>query len=190
MKAKREEWKNKMKELNSKNLVFIDESGVQNNMTRRYGRIVGGTRLRESAPGGTWDTTTMISSIRFNGSIAAMTIEGATDAISFKAYIVNILCPTIDRNDIIIMDNLSSHKASEIREAIEATGARLLFLPPYSPDFNPIEMMWSKIKTSLRKTKARTVKGLDDAISNAFRSVSESDAKGWFSACGYVLIQS
>lgn len=179
-----------MKKFDVKNLVFIDESGVQNNMTRLYGRILGGERLRDSAPGAHWNTTTMISSIRYDGSITAMTMDGATDTLSFEVYISKILCPSLGKDDIVIMDNLSSHKASGIRKIIEDTGASLLYLPPYSPDFNPIEMMWSKIKTYLRKTKARSSKALDEAISAAFTTISESDAKGWFSFCGYVLMQS
>ena len=190
MKAKRKEWQRRMKRFDVKSLVFVDESGVQNNMTRFYGRIIGGERLHESAPGGNWNTTTLMSSLRFDGSIAAMTIEGATDAFSFEAYISKILCPTLDRGDIVIMDNLSSHKVNGIREAIEATGAILLYLPPYSPDFNPIEMMWSKIKTFLRKTKARSTKMLMKAIANAFKTITFSDTVGWFTSCGYVLIHS
>ena len=179
-----------MKGFDINNLVFLDESGIQNNMTRFYGRIIGGERLHESVPGGCWDTTTIISSIRFDGSVAAMTVDGATDAEVFKIYISKILCPTLCSNDIVIMDNLSSHKVSGVRELIEETGAALLYLPPYSPDFNPIEKMWSKIKASLRKTKAHSPKALEQAISNAFYSITDSDAKGWFSSCGYALIQS
>jgi transposase len=179
-----------MKQFDVRNLVFIDESGVQKNMTRSYGRIIGGERLRESAPGGSWDTTTMISSIRLDGTTAAMTITGSTDAVVFKTYVSEILCPTLCEDDIVIMDNLSSHKVPGIREIIEATGAELMYLPPYSPDYNPIEKMWSKIKAFLRKTKARSPEILNEAISDAFRSISASDASGWFESCGYRLIHS
>jgi transposase len=190
VKVKRKAWQKQMKKFNVKNLVFIDESGVQNNMTRFYGRIIGGNRLREPVPGRNWDTTTMISSMRYDGSISAMTIEGTTDAVAFQTFISHVLCPTLRKNDIVVMDNLTSHKVSGIREAIEMTGAILLYLPPYSPDFNPIEMMWSKIKAFLRKTKARSPRALSKAISNAFKNITDSDMRGWFSACGYVLIQS
>lgn len=159
-------------------------------MTRIYGRIVGGDRLYESTPGGSWDITTIISSVRFNGEIAAMTIKGATDSQAFQTYISQILCPTLCKDDIVIMDNLSAHKVSGIREAIEDTGATLLYLPPYSPDYNPIEMMWSKIKAFIRKTKPRSAETIAKAISNAFRSITNSDIEGWFSSCGYVLIHS
>jgi transposase len=179
-----------MKSFSLENLVFIDESGVQKNMTRLYGRMIGGERLREATPGGHWDTTTIMSSIRLDGTITAMTLPGATDTPAFYAYVAEILCPTLGKNDIVIMDNLSSHKGNEIRKAIESTGATLMFLPPYSPDYNPIEMMWSKIKTILRKTKARTSTALNEAISSAFASVSVSDILSWFESCGYVLIKS
>jgi len=119
-----------------------------------------------------------------------MTLPGATDTSAFYVYVAKILCPTLGKNDIVIMDNLSSHKGSEIRTAIESTGASLLFLPPYSPDYNPIEMMWSKIKTLLRKTKARTSSALNEAISTALATVTLSDIRSWFEACGYVLIKS
>ena len=174
-----------MKSLNSENLVFIDESGVQNNMTRLYGRIVGGTRLKESAPGGHWNTTTILSAIRLDGSTESMTIEGATTADVFLIYIRRILCPTLRSTDVVILDNLSSHKVPGIREAIEKTGAPLKYLPPYSPDFNPIEKMWSKIKTTLRKIKARTGRQLSIAIKRAFLAITASDATGWFKSCGY-----
>jgi transposase len=190
VKAKREAWIIEMKQIDVKNLVFIDESSFQNNMTRFYGRIIGGERLHESAPGGSWDTTTIISSICLNGSMAAMTIKGSTDSEVFKTYITEVLCPTLSKKNIVIMDNLRAHKVSGIREAIEAKGAKLLYLPPYSPDFNPIEKMWSKIKAFMRKTKARSQENLNEAISNAFKSITASDAAGWFKSCGYVLIYS
>jgi len=189
VKIKRHEWQHIMKSFSLENLVFIDESGVQKNMTRLYGRIIGGERLREATPGGHWDTTTIMSSIRLDGTITAMTLPGATDTSAFYAYVAEILCPTLGKNDIVIMDNLSSHKGNEIRRAIESTGANLVFLPPYSPDYNPIEMMWSKIKTLLRKTKARTTAALDEAISTALATVTMSDIHSWFESCGYVLIK-
>jgi transposase len=174
-----------MKSLDPQTLVFIDESGVQNNMTRLYGRIIGGTRLKESAPGGHWNTTTILSAIRSNGSTESMTIEGATTAEVFTAYVSKILCPTLRPTDVVILDNLSSHKVSGIREAIEKTGAILKYLPPYSPDLNPIEKMWSKIKTILRKFKARSGRQLMIAIKKALMAISSSDAIGWFKSCGY-----
>jgi transposase len=176
-----------MKTFDPKNLVFIDESGVQNNMTRLYGRIIGGERVKDSAPGGHWNNTTILSAIRIDGSTESMTIEGATDAEVFKVYISKILCPTLRPTDIIVLDNLRAHKVPRIREEIEKTGALLLYLPPYSPDFNPIEKMWSKIKTILRKMKARSDKQLYKAIQKAFGEITASDAAGWFESCGYCI---
>lgn len=144
------------KSFDVKKLIFIDESGVQNNMTRLYGRVMGGERLYEFAPGASWETTTLISSIRFNGVMECMSIDGSMDADVFRTYVIKVLCPTLKRDEIVIMDNLPVHKVNGIKEAIEAKGARLLYLPPYSPDLNPIEKMWSKLKNVLRKMKARS----------------------------------
>jgi transposase len=159
-------------------------------MTRLYGRIVGGFRLHESTPGAHWNTTSIISSIRIDGKTECMTIEGATDADVFRTYIDHILCPTLRQNDVVIMDNLSSHKVSGIKESIESTGAILLYLPPYSPDLNPIEKMWSKMKAQIRKVKPRTSEETENAVASALKNVSSADAKGWFASCGYVLIHS
>ncbi len=179
-----------MKHIDVKKLVFIDESGVQNNMTRIYGRIIGGDRLHEPVPGKSWNITTMLSSMRYDGSVAAMTIEGAIDTDVFLTYISKILCPTLRKNDIVVMDNLPVHKVPGILEAIEEVGAKLIYLPPYSPDFNPIEKMWSKIKSTLRKMKARSKDELTNALSVAFAEISGQDAQGWFRSCGYRLIYS
>jgi len=165
--------------------VFIDESGAKTNMTRLYARTFGGQRAVDKVPHGHWSTTTMISALRFDGSTADMVLDGATDGDAFLAYTQNILAPTLKRGDIVVMDNLRAHKISRVVTAIEATGAVLWFLPPYSPDFNPIEKMWSKIKAYLRKVKARTKEELWQAIGAALKTVTASDALGWFESCGY-----
>ena len=167
-------------------LVFVDESGAKTDMTRLYGRAKAGQRATDTAPLGHWCTTTMISSVRLDGSTACMVVDGATTKDIFRAYIEHILLPTLNRGDVVVLDNLSSHKNQEIRDMIESTGARLWFLPPYSPDLNPIEKMWSKIKAILRKLKARTEQKLITAIARALEQVTASDAKGWFKSCGYV----
>lgn len=190
MKKERLQWTKKMKRFDVKKLVFLDESGVQNNMTRIYGRIIGGDRLHESVPGKSWDTVTMLSSMRYDGTVAAMTIEGAVDTDVFLTYIREVLCPTLRKNDIVVMDNLPAHKVSGVQESIDEVGARLIYLPPYSPDYNPIEKMWSKVKSILRKMKARSNDELINALSLAFAEVSEKDARGWFKSCGYGLIYS
>jgi transposase len=134
-------------------------------------------------------TTTMISSIRADGSTACMTIDGATCAEVFRAYVEHVLVPTLRPGDIVILDNLSAHKDVEARKRIEAAGATLMPLPPYSPDFNPIERMWSKIKEHLRHTKARTQQTLEQAIAHALAKVTPQDARAWFNASGYPTCQ-
>lgn len=171
-------------------LVFIDESGAKTNMTRLYGRAKNGARAVDATPGGHWNTTTMISSIRLDGSTAPMVVNGATNKDVFKVYVENFLLPTLQDGDVVIMDNLSAHKNKEICELIESVGAQLWYLPPYSPDLNPIEKMWSKVKSILRKLKARTESELIKAIADALDQVTANDAKGWFKSCGYVATQS
>ena len=166
-------------------LVFIDESGAKTNMTRLYGRAKAGARAIDDAPEGHWCTTTMISSVRLDGSTACMVVDGATNKEVFKAYVSDILLPTLQADDIVMMDNLSAHKNQEVRNLIESAGAQLWFLPPYSPDLNPIEKMWSKIKSILRTLKARTEESLINAIAKALDAVTASDVKGWFESCGY-----
>jgi transposase len=166
-------------------LVFVDESGAKTNMTRLYGRAVAGQRAIDDTPSGHWHTTTMISSVRLDGTTACMVVDGATTIDIFEAYIEQILLPTLKRGDIIILDNLSAHKSQHIRELIESVGAELWYLPAYSPDLNPIEKMWSKVKSILRTLKARTKEALVYAIAKALEMVTANDAKGWFESCGY-----
>jgi transposase len=130
----------------------------------------------------------MISSIRLDGSTACMSVEGATDAEIFRTYVQRVLCPTLRPGDVVIMDNLSPHKSALTLSLIEQAGAQVLFLPAYSPDLNPIEKMWSKIKEALRSTQARTQPDLLRAIASAFESVSSRDAVNWFASCGYSFI--
>ncbi len=170
-------------------LVFIDESGAKTNMTRLYGRAKNGERAVDSAPGGQWNTTTMISAISLKGYQAPMVIKGATNKEVFKIYVEKFLLPTLKEGDCVILDNLSAHKGSEIRELVESVGAELWFLPPYSPDLNPIEKMWSKVKAILRKLKARTEKELIAAIAQALEAVTPSDCHGWFKSCGYAYMK-
>ena len=171
--------------MNLERLVFIDESGAKTNMTRLYGRAKEGQRAVDDAPSGHWCTTTMISSVRLDGSTACMVVDGATTKDIFKAYIEHILLPTLKAGDIVVLDNLSAHKNKEIRDLIESIGAELWFLPPYSPDLNPIEKMWSKIKSILRRLKARTKEALINAVAKALDAITANDVKGWFESCGY-----
>ena len=172
--------------MNLEKLVFIDESGAKTNMTRFYGRAKNGARAFDSTPGGHWNTTTMISSVRLDGSTAPMVVNGATNKEVFKVYIEQFLLPTLNKGDVVILDNLSAHKGKEIRELlVESVGAELWFLPPYSPDLNPIEKMWSKVKSILRKLKPGTETQLITAIAQALEYVTPQDVKGWFKSCGY-----
>jgi transposase len=186
VKAQREAWRDKAAEVNLCRLVFLDESGAKTNMTRLYGRSFDGGRLVDSAPHGHWCTTTLLSAIRLDGAMAAVTIDGATDAEVFTTYVQQVLSPVLRAGDIVVMDNLAPHKMPAVIETIEAAGAEVWFLPPYSPDLNPIEKMWSKIKAFLRKVKARTEEALNEAITAAFATITDSDAINWFKSCGYI----
>lgn len=154
-------------------------------MTRLRGRSLRGERVFMSAPCGHWRTTTMISSIRLDGSTACMAIEGSTDAEVFRSYVQDVLCPTLRSGDMVVMDNLAAHKSEKTISLIEAVGASVHFLPAYSPDLNPIEKMWSKIKSLLRSAEARTHSDLIKAIGSALNRVTSQDAIGYFTSCGY-----
>ena len=130
----------------------------------------------------------MLAAIRWDGSTACMTIDGATDADVFHAYVGQVLVPTLRRGDIVVMDNLSAHKDERIEALIEAVGAEVRYLPPYSPDFNPIEKMWSKVKQLLRSAEARTLPELQQAVAAALEKVTAKDARGWWVSCGYNII--
>jgi len=154
-------------------------------MTRLRGRAPKGQRVRGSVPGGHWNTLTMMSSIRVDGSTACMTLEGATDTESFRAYVQAVLAPTLRPGDIVVMDNLSPHKSDPTLALIRQAGASVLFLPAYSPDLNPIELMWSKVKNFLRGAEARTKEELHTAIGQALARITQQDAVNWFAHCGY-----
>ena len=187
MKLKRCLWQKAQPLMNLEKLIFIDESGAKTNMTRLYGRAKAGRRVVDNVPAGHWCTTTMISSVRLDGSTACMVVDGATNKEVFQAYVQHILVPTLKSGDIVVMDNLSAHKNKEVKEMIESVGAQLWYLPPYSPDLNPIEKMWSKIKSILRSLKARTQQVLIKAIAQALEAITASDAKGWFESSGYTF---
>jgi transposase len=168
-------------------LVFIDESGIDTGMTRLYGRGTGGARVTEHVPCVCFERTSILSSVRLSGELVPVIFEGSVNGEFFKEYVSKFLVPTLQEGDIVIMDNLSSHKVKGVAELIQAAGADVVYLPQYSPDLNPIEMMWSKIKAHLRKTKARTRQLLDDAIAEALRLVSQADISGWFAKDGYSI---
>lgn len=177
---RREEFVEVIGRIDLDRLIFLDESGVSTQMTRLYARSTGGARIHETTPDGRWKILTILGAISTRGMIATMTIEAATDREIFLAYLDEVLCPNLRPGDVVVMDNLSSHKVQGVRERIEAAGAQLLYLPPYSPDLNPIEKAWAKLKQLLRAAKARTKQALDQAIAQMLPLLTAEDAKAWF----------
>jgi len=168
-------------------LVSVDESGATTSMTRIWGRSPKGERVAGAVPQGHWQVTTILGALRAKGMAAAMTIPAATDTDVFMAFVEQVLAPALHPGEVVLLDNLSSHKAAGVREAIEKSGARVLYLPPYSPDLNPIEPCWAKVKEHLRATAARTQPELDDAIANALNAITPKDGKAFFKKCGYIV---
>ncbi len=166
---------------------FLDEAGSNLAMTRLYGRAAKGNRVIETVPQNYGENITMLAALSLAGVEAPMTINGAVDGTVFKVYVEQVLSPTLKSGDVVVMDNLPAHKVVGVKELIEGRGARLIYLPPYSPDLNPIEKCWSKIKTYLRKAKARTREELEKALREALLSVTAEDARGWFRSCGYAI---
>ena len=185
MKRARRIWRAICSKWDSKHLVFIDESGISTSMTRQRGRAESGKRVRDYVPDCRWGSTSIISSIRLNGEKESLVYEGGLTGELFKGWIKEMLCPTLKKGDMVIMDNLSSHKVSGVEEMINAVGARVNYLPVYSPDLNPIELMWSKVKGFLETTGAETKEQLLESIGVALDQVSTKDIAGWFSHCGY-----
>ena len=171
--------------MDASRLVFVDESGVTTEMTRRYGRAPRGERVREATPAGHWHTLTFLGAMTRKGLLATMTVESPTDGDVFLSYLEQVLCPRLEPGQVVVMDNLSAHKVAGVRQCIEAAGAQLLYLPPYSPDYNPIEPCWGKIKQCLRAWKARTVERLEEAIRESIATITSQNATAWFQHCGY-----
>jgi len=166
-------------------LRFIDESGSHLSLTRRFGRAPRGERVTERVPRNYGSQTSVISAVGRSGASATMTVEGAVDTAVFNVYVEQVLRPTIATGDILILDNLSAHRASCLERVAAECGASVIWMPPYSPDFSPIELMWSKIKTALRAAKARTREELERALVAALELVTAADCEGWFEHCGY-----
>jgi transposase len=165
--------------------VFLDETWTATNMVRRYGRAPCGQRLVGGAPHGHWQTSTFLAALRQDRITAPCVIDGAINGETFLAYVEQILVPTLAPGDIVIMDNLGSHKIAGVRQAIEAAGAKLLYLPPYSPDFNPIEQLFAKLKALLRKAAARTLEALINAIATALAAFTSGECANYFANAGY-----
>jgi transposase len=167
-------------------VIFLDESGAMTNLVRTHGRSVEGSRCVAHAPAGHWTVMTAVAAIRLGGgATASATMACPMDGELFRRYVEDVLAPVLRPGDVVVMDNLPSHKHPRVRAQIESAGAAVLYLPPYSPDLNPIEMVWSKVKRLLRSAAARTVEALHDAFGAAMAAVTADDVAGCFRHCGY-----
>jgi transposase len=182
---RRQEWFEGQVDLDPERLVFIDETWASTNMARLHGRAPKGERLRAGIPHGHWKTTTFVAGLRLTGMMATMVLDGPINRDAFQAYVEQVLVRELRPGDTVIMDNLSSHKGVAIRQAIEAAGARLVFLPPYSPDFNPIENAFAKLKALLRAAAERTVDALWTTIGSLIDRFTPDECANYFAAAGY-----
>ena len=182
---RREEWFEGQLDLDPERLVFIDETWASTNMARRYGRAPRGQRLRVGVPHGHWLTTTFVAGLCMRGIIAPFVLDGPINRDAFETYVARILVPELRPGDVVIMDNLSSHKGPRVEDMIQAAGARLLFLPPYSPDFNPIEQVFAKLKALLRKAAERSVEGLWTTIGKLLNAFTLNECANYIANAGY-----
>ena len=185
MVARRQAWFDAQPDLDPEKLIFIDETSASTKMARLRGRAKRGMCCRAAIPHGHWKTTTFTAGLRLGSLIAPMLLDGPMDGDAFLAYVTQVLVPELTPGDIVIMDNLPSHKVNGVKQAVEAAGATLLYLPPYSPDFNPIEMAFSKLKAILRQAAARTVNDLWDVIAQSLDEFTPAECRNYFAAAGY-----
>jgi transposase len=179
-------WRENASKLPTEALVFLDECGSNIALTPVYARAPKGERARGSVPRNRGKNTTLIAALSLEGMGAAMILEGSANATAFEVYVEQVLAPTLQAGQIVIMDNLQAHKSARVRLAIETKGCQLLFLLGYSPDLSPIEEAFSKLKTALRRAGARTREALEEAIAQALLTITAQDAQGWFQHCGYL----
>jgi transposase len=184
--AAREQWRVAQPDLEPSRLVFIDETWATTNLTRRHGRAPRGQRLIAAVPHGHWKTSTFIAALRTTGLTAPLVVDGAVNGDIFRAYVEQVLIPTLKAGDIVIMDNLSSHKVAGVHDAIEACGATLRYLPPYSPDLNPIEKAFAKLKALLRKLAARTIARLWEGLGDLLHRFTPQECLNYLASAGYV----
>lgn len=185
--ALRQIFRRRVARIDPKRLVFVDESGANTVMTRSHARAPRGERAVGALPHGHWKTMTLIGALRLKGPVTGVTVNGPTDTEVFRTFVTDALAPALRRGDVVVWDNLSSHKAAGVTRTLAARGARFLPLPPYSPDLSPIEPEWSKVKQILRTAEARTPEALGQAAGRAFASITAKDARGWFGKCGYCV---
>lgn len=186
---KRRHWWQQVRGLDATQMVFLDECGINTAMHRRFGRAPKGKRCHGVVPRNWKSSTTILGALSVRGVQAVMSLEGATDRLAFEAFIEQVLLPTLVPGQIVVLDNLSAHKSPKAQRLVEEAGCVWLFLPPYSPDFNPIEMLWSKFKSDLRREAARTQKHLDQLIWPLLQTASPQHARNWFQHAGYRLMQ-
>jgi transposase len=167
--------------------VFIDETGINTDMSRRYAWAPRGERIQEKLPRNTPKTTTVVGALGAEGLRANWELEGALHKSDFLLFLESCLGPVLQKGDIVFLDRLSAHRGADVAQAVEARGARLVYLPAYSPDFNPIEQCWSKMKAALRAAAARSRRALHTALEKALQTITVKDAQGWFAHAGYVL---
>jgi transposase len=187
--AQRQQWRVEQPALDPERLVFVDEPWASTNMTRRYGRAPVGERLVDPVPHGHWKTTTFVAALRLGGLTAPLVIDGAITGDLFVAYVEQVLVPALRPGDVVVMDNLSCHKRAGVRTAIEAAGARLVYLPPYSPDLNPIEQAFAQLKALLRKAGKRTIEELWTFLGQALDAFAPQACGNYFRHCGYSATQ-
>jgi transposase len=185
VRRKRTAWRTRTGRIDPERFLFLDEVGAHTALTRLYGRAARGERVVGSVPQDTWQTTTLVSAIRTRGVAASLLLPGALDAAAFQTYVQQVLVPVLRPGDIVVLDNLKAHKRKAVARAIRKVGAGVWYLPPYSPDFNPIEKVWAKVKAWLRKVEARTTEALWDAITQALQAVTAQDCQNSFAHCGY-----
>ena len=170
-----------------KHFKFLDESGINIDLTRLYGRAAPGERVVDSVPQPSGPQTTTLAVIGWNGITAPQVLSGSVNGTVFYGYIEQCVLPTLQSGDLLFMDNLSAHKVAGLEELVCSHGAHLIYLPPYSPDFNPIELAWAKVKSILRRIKARTFSDLIDALKQALETITTQDIRAWFAHCGYAI---
>ena len=174
-----------MNAVHPQRLVFLDESGVRTDLTRTHARGPKGERVADAVPHGRWTTVTAIAGVTLEGPVAPFAFEGPADSAAFRTYAEKVLAPELLPGDVVVMDNLRIHKAAGVGEAIRGRGAEAVFLPPYSPDLNPVEPLWAKVKGRLRSAAARSTEAIYRALGDALAAVTRDDCHGWFIHCGY-----
>lgn len=187
MRRKRRKYRQEVAQQDVTRFKFLDETSINTSLTRLYGRAAPGERVVERTPLPSGPATTTLAVLGWDGLTAPLVVTGAVNGAVFSGYVEHCLAPTLQPGEIVVMDNLAAHKVAGIAELIHARGAQVLYLPPYSADFNPIELAWSKVKTIVRRLKARTLPDLLEALVQALHAITQQDILHWFAHCGYAV---